>query len=392
MAPLDSEPSQNSLNSVLQPIELASGLPNEAYTSAQFADFERDQLLAKSWMSIGLGRQVPNPGDVHPVEVHGLPLVLVRGRDQRVRVFHNVCSHRGVQLVAETGSVGHMIACRYHCWTYDLTGRLRATPHIGGPECHSCDGFDKSKHGLKEVPSAVWADIVFVNLSGDAPPFESFLAPVLERWGDFDLDQLKPGSAESDFAIDVACNWKLAVENYCESYHLPWIHPGLNSYSRLEDHYNIEQAESFAGQGTLAYRPILGEGAGFPHFDGEPEGWQERGEYLALFPNTLIGLHGDHFFAVIVLPLGAEASRELFALSYIGEAATDDEHRTLREVNARQWRAVFDEDRDIVEAMQSGRRSPGFKGGAFSPVMDGPTHCFHRWNAERLLAAGYQKA
>src|SRR3546814_5420797 len=119
---------------------------------------------------------------------------------------------------------------------YALDGSLKATPFIGGPGTSTCEGFDKAGHGLKPVRSAVWADAVFVDLSGQAPAFADFIAPIAQRWADFDFTRLRHGGADSSFSIEVGCNWKLAVENYCEAYHLPWIHPALNSYSRSEEH------------------------------------------------------------------------------------------------------------------------------------------------------------
>ena len=99
----------------------------------------------------------------------------------------------------------------------------------------------------------------------------------------------------------------------------------------------------------------------------------------------LYGLHADHLFAVILLPEAVDRTTELFEIYYVGEAALGDDYRMLREANARQWGLVFEEDRGVVEGMQRGRASPGFKGGAFSPVMDTPTHCFHKWVAQKLL-------
>src|SRR3546814_10492282 len=114
---------------------------------------------------------------------------------------------------------------------YALDGSLKATPFIGGPGTSTCEGFDKAGHGLKPVRSAVWADAVFVDLSGQAPAFADFIAPIAQRWADFDFTRLRPGGADSSFSIEVGCNWKLAVETYCEAYHLPWIHPALTSRS-----------------------------------------------------------------------------------------------------------------------------------------------------------------
>ena len=75
--------------------------------------------------------------------------------------------------------------------------------------------------------------------------------------------------------IDVRCNWKLAVENYCEAYHLPWVHPALNDYSRLEDHYCFSDAQDFAGQGSLAYRLSDVAGTRLPRLEEWGlEGWR----------------------------------------------------------------------------------------------------------------------
>src|SRR3546814_12775454 len=125
---------------------------------------------------------------------------------------------------------------------------------MGGPGSRNCGGCEEAVHGLQPVRSAVWADTVLVDLPGQAPAFADFTARIAQRWADFDFTRLRHGGADSSFSIEVGCNWKLAVENYCEAYHLPWIHPALNSYSRLEDHYNIAIEGRLAGQGSPAYR------------------------------------------------------------------------------------------------------------------------------------------
>jgi choline monooxygenase len=370
---------------VRQPIQTARGLPNEAYTSPDFAHLERDRLFARTWTCVGFGRQVPNPGDVRPVKLLGLPLLLLRDLEGGIRVFHNVCSHRGTELVSEPGNVKRMIVCPYHSWCYDLKGNLTATPSIGGPGKNACEGFERSRHGLKPVRTAVWFDVVFVNLSGDAADFTDHIAPLAERWKDFDANLLRHGGADSSLSFDLACNWKLAAENYCEAYHLPWVHPGLNSYSALEDHYDIEEEDRFAGQGSLAFTPPLADdGARFPKFPDLPARWDRGAEYVALFPNLLLGIHADHFFAILLEPLAADRTLERIEIYYVGDAPLGDDYAALRAANSRSWRAVFAEDQDIVERLQRGRASPAFQGGVFSPVMDGPTHCFHKWAAAAL--------
>jgi phenylpropionate dioxygenase-like ring-hydroxylating dioxygenase large terminal subunit len=192
------------------------------------------------------------------------------------------------------------------------------------------------------------------------------------------------GGWDSWFTLDVQTNWKLAVENYCESYHLPWVHPGLNSYSRLEDHYNIEQPGLYSGQGTLVYRQLKSpeDGTLFPDFDGLSEKWDTAAEYISVFPNVLLGVHRDHAFAIVLVPHGQGRTAEHVHL-YYASPETDD---SLRQRNAEQWKLVFEEDIFVVEGMQRGRLSPGFDGGKFSPVMDSPTHLFHAWVADKVEA------
>jgi choline monooxygenase len=228
--------------------------------------------------------------------------------------------------------------------------------------------------------------MVFVNISGQAADFSTYTAPLAERWSMFDESLIRHSGPDSSTTFNVNCNWKLAVENYCEAYHLPWVHPALNSYSRLEDHYNINEWDSFAGQGSRVYRPNLTDtGEELPNFPGLPTQFRGGAEYAALFPNVLLGVHQDHFMAVRLEPVGVSRTVEHLELYYVGDQALDDAYAPIRSANLRAWKQVFAEDVGVVERMQRGRASPAFDGGVFSPVMDVPTHCFHKWAAQRLM-------
>ncbi|MEM8952465.1 MAG: SRPBCC family protein, partial [Pseudomonadota bacterium] len=260
-----------------------------------------------------------------------------------------------------------------------------------GHNAHSC--VDRSRLGLRPVRTAVWFDLIFVNLSGDAPDFEDFIRPLAERWAVFDQNELKHAGADGSFKLEVGCNWKLAVENYCESYHLPWVHPGLNSYSKLEDHDNIVEPGLHSGQGTRVYNPSLSnDGRRFPDFRSLAESpktaldvWQTRAEYVALYPNVLLGIHRDHFFAIRLEPHGPDRTTEHVEIYFAGERALGDDFADHRANLKDMWQEVFKEDVFVVEGMQRGRASPAFNGGVFSPVMDEATHAFHGWVAGRLL-------
>lgn len=369
------------LSGVLRPVAKANGLPNEHYVDDRIFMEERDAVLFKSWSGVGVTADVPEPGDAKPIEFLGMPLLLIRDKDGDIRVFQNTCRHRGMILVAEPKKIEGAIRCPYHSWCYSTKGKLVATPHVGGPGMNTHEDMPKNDLGLIEVPSHIWLGVIYVNVSGTAAPFEDVHAELLERWKEFDVP-LHHGGEDSTFTLDVQTNWKLAVENYCESYHLPWVHPGLNSYSRLEDHYNIEEYGQYSGQGTLVYRQLEGQmGERFPDFPNLSDKWDTGGEYITVYPNVLLGVQRDHAFAIILEPKAVDRTIEHIHLFY-AEPKVDE---ALRAKNATQWKTVFQEDVFVVEGMQKGRNGHGFDGGRFSPAMDVPTHCFHDWVARQLI-------
>ena len=119
----------------------------------------------------------------------------------------------------------------YHSWSYDFNGKLNVTPHIGGLGKHEVEGFDKKKSNLKEIKSNIWMDLIFININSNAKPFEDFIKPLEDRWSKFiskkDQKLIRHSADNGYFNMTVNSNWKFAIENYCESYHLPWIHPCL---------------------------------------------------------------------------------------------------------------------------------------------------------------------
>ncbi|MBF2720051.1 aromatic ring-hydroxylating dioxygenase subunit alpha [Psychrobacter sp. NG254] len=379
------------VDSVLHPITEASGMPNTAYVSEEYFNFERDNILSKTWVCVGFASDLIKNGYIKPVEFMGLPLLMMRNREGKVQVFHNVCSHRGMKLVHEEGVVQGVIRCQYHSWSYDLDGNLKGTPHVGGIGKHKDERFKCEDHGLRALRSNVWMDMVFVNISGDAAPFEAHIAPLLERWkpfwGENGVDQIHRVDMSEGLEIEVDSNWKLTVENYCEAYHLPWVHPALNTYSKLEDHYNIMFEDRFAGQGSYKYNLSDTQGTHLPKFPSWPEDKLRHAEYVALFPNVLLGIQADHVFAMMIDPISAEKTTEKLRLYFVSDESAKDIYAACRTATLESWRVVFSEDITAVEGLQKGRHSPGFGGGVFSPEMDLPTHFFQKWLATQAKAA-----
>ncbi len=376
------------IDRVLNPIHEATGMPNEAYTNPEYFNFERDHVFSNTWVCVGFASDLIKNGYVMPIDFMDLPLLMMKSRQGEVQVFHNVCSHRGMKLVHEAGEVQGMIRCPYHSWTYDLNGSLKGTPHLGGIGKHNDERFACEKHGLKAIRSAIWMDMVFINLSGEASSFDEHIAPLTQRWqeflGDDGLSLLRRANMGGHLEIEVKSNWKLTIENFCEAYHLPWVHPALNTYSKLEDHYNIMFDERFSGQGSYKYNLSDTAGTHLPKFPSWPEEKLRHAEYVALFPNVLIGIQADHAFAMMIDPISTDKTIERLRIFYISDEATKDEYAACRTATLESWRVVFGEDIGAVEGMQQGRYSPGFGGGAFSPEMDTPTHFFQIWLAKQV--------
>lgn len=372
------------LSDVLKDVSQAKGLPNAHYVDQDVFEEERRHVLFANWAGVGFGKDVPETGDAKPVDFLGMPLLLVRDEEGQVNVYQNTCRHRGMILVEEPKKIRGAIRCPYHSWCYTLKGALRTTPHVGGPGTNIHDDIKRDDLGLFRIRAHVWQDVVFVNIDGNAAPFEEAHADLLERWREFEKPIYHGGPAAS-FKLEVKTNWKLAVENYCESYHLPWVHPGLNSYSRLEDHYNIEERGRYSGQGTLVYRQLEGDqGDVFPDFEGLSDKWDTGAEYIAVYPNLLFGVHRDHTFAILLEPKDLDNTVEHIEIYY----PTEPENLTedMIEKNSALWKGVFAEDVFVVEGMQKGRQGVLFDGGKFSPAMDGPTHNFHHWVATNIEA------
>ena len=380
----------NKIEVVKNPIEKAHGLPNECYLNNDYLEFEKEKIFKNNWTMIGVASSVPNPGDAKPFNLLGIPILIVRNKENEVKVFHNVCSHRGFKLVDQECKLKNVIRCPYHSWSYDFNGKLTVTPHIGGLGKHEVEGFDKNKSNLKEIKSNIWMDLIFININSNAKLFEDFIKPLEDRWSKFiskkDQKLIRHSTDNGYFNMTVNSNWKFAIENYCESYHLPWIHPELNKVSNISDHYHIEDENlNFSGQGSNKYSQQFDGNIKFKCFPNWPTELSEKSEYVSLYPNVMLGIHIDHFYAFWLEPISNNQTKEHFELYYVGdESASSDEFKDIREKNFAFWQEVMNEDVTAIEGMQNGRNSPAYNGGNFSPVMDTPTLMFHKWVATNL--------
>jgi choline monooxygenase len=210
----------------------------------------------------------------------------------------------------------------------------------------------------------------------------------MSRWralaGDHFEEQLIADSGDyGAMELTLNSNYKLAVENYCESYHLPFVHPDLNTYSPLDAHYNLLVEPLASGQGTRVYDLARGDDQPLPLFSGWDSDRLKTAEYLSLYPNVLLGIQADHFFVILLRPEAVDQTRERLRFFYADRDALTDAFERRRQSLHDAWSLVFAEDISVVEGLQYGRASPAFDGGLFTPLMDVPTHHFHQWFLQR---------
>lgn len=378
-------------NRLKQPVSRATGLPNERYIHpAAFTD-DLNLVAGAGWACIAFGEDLPDKNYVLPIDFMGMPLVVTRDNNDDLRVFHNVCSHRGMHLAEAACQTNGMLRCPYHSWTYKMNGELRGTPHVGGYGEHEHPEFDRASHGLKEVRSAIWLNTVFINLSGDAIDFEEYIKPLTNQFNELcNADERLQFISNSDCrtTMTVKSNWKLPVENYLESYHLPSVHPELNKTSPLDVHFDLERFDNGGGQGSANYNRTEINNQTLPRLSSWSEDKQNLAVYPVLYPNTLMGLHADHLVIICIQPTAHDETVEHVRISYVGDNALDAQYKPHRDSLLEAWTTVFKEDIFAVERMQKGRFSPGYQGGVFSPAMDAPTVHFHQWVADQLVTNG----
>lgn len=366
--------------SITGPIEHALGLPNAAYTSESHLRQEQTKVLGKGWIGIAFDDDVPSPCDIFPVVAAGQPLIVLRDQQQQIRVFHNVCRHRGAKLIDEPCSNKRQIVCPYHAWTYGLDGELNVAPNFMGPDVKERVPFEKGTQDLVPVRSAVWNHVVMINLSGDAMTLNAWTENLDARWSDYDLNNTFPGS---EMTYNIEANWKLSLENFLESYHLPVVHPKLNAYSPLSDHLVLVE-NRIMGQISLNYQPD-DSGKGLPCFPDLPPDKKTRAEYLLLYPNLMLSVTPDHYRVTLVNPLSAESTHQRWRFFFVGKESTNESFSSAREGVARRVDSYTQEDISILKRLQAGRHSMGYDGGRFSPYHETTTHHFQKLVAQALV-------
>jgi choline monooxygenase len=372
------------IDALRRPLAEARALPASAYTDPAFFALERQRVFRQHWISVAFAHEIAAPGDAIPVDAAGVPLILARGRDGEVRAFHNVCRHRGAAILAAPVKGQPTLRCPYHGWAYGLDGRLRATPLWDGQRTTPRDLLPRGELGLVAVRCGVWADIVFVDLSGTAPALAELVAPVVRSWAPYRTDDLRLGYfAEGE----IAANWKLGIEGALENYHEEFVHPSLPARIDAAGRKTFTDIAEGAMFGfTWAGESALRSAAPLIPLRPEHAGATRMDTLAFLFPNTQVNHYGSVSVRVIWTPLAPDRTAIRSAFYVVPEAAEGEAHAAARAGMAEYWRNLREEDRRVIEAMQRGRRSPAAGDFRFSPFWEASLHHFQNKLLDALLA------
>jgi choline monooxygenase len=192
-------------------------IPGGRYTDPDFLALEQQYLWKKSWLYALHLDELPKPGSFRMWRKTGSPIIIVRGKDEKIRAFYNTCRHRGAPLLEQECGETKGFFCRYHGWTYDLTGRLTALR-----ERRDFPGLDLSQMGLSEVRCERFGNWIFLNEDPNAEPLVESLGPIPGHWENLALDSTRHIASSS---FEIGCNVKILLDAFFETYHLKSIHP-----------------------------------------------------------------------------------------------------------------------------------------------------------------------
>ena len=328
--------------------EAIRSLAARYYTDPQVFKLETEGLLARTWQFGCHGSELAKIGDYATFEIAGESLFAIRGRDENIRVFYNVCQHRAHQLVSGTGTT-RVIVCPYHAWTYELTGELRA-----GPNINNVEGFDKSGICLTEVRAEEFLGFIFVNLDPESAPMEDWFPNArteLEEWVPNWVD-LKPLEWVE---IPEKCNWKVSVENYSECYHCSLNHPTFANGVVKPETYDIQPQGKCLRHTTecqsledMSYNVH----SGFPH-QYEYSSWFLWPMFsFQVYPGNVLNTY--HWRAV-------DADHVVVWRGWYSVGGIEDEK--VRSLAVQDRETTVEEDIHLVESVQRGLKSRGYKPG-----------------------------
>ena len=340
-------------------------LPAWVYSHPEMTRLEIERVLLPSWQIVAHVSALKKSGDFATLDLGPESVFVIRDREGTIRGFHNVCRHRGARLVDGQGTCPTSVTCPYHGWSYRHDGSL-----MGMPVRESFPDLDRSQNGLRPIKVDVAFGFVFVAIKGNPPP-------VRDVWGDLadeltpyrfaDMEPLSPISVEH-WNVD----WKIVMDNYLESYHVPIGHPGLNRMFTPD--YDDQRGVPGVARGAgwfreqpsprwmeRTYQKIIG---GLTQHLPEPN--RRCWRFYSMLPNLGIDVMPDQMDFFQILPNGP--GKSIIRGAVYGLPDTRREMRIARFLSDRINRQTNREDTWLCERVQRGLQSSSYEPGRLSTL------------------------
>jgi phenylpropionate dioxygenase-like ring-hydroxylating dioxygenase large terminal subunit len=354
--------------------EAPRALPSWTYRNAELNEIEYELVFRPSWQFVCHVNQVENVGDFVTFDMLRDSILVVRGKDNELRAFMNVCRHRGAKLLDGAGHCKARMTCPYHGWSYNLRGEL-----AGMPSEKTFPGADKKQLGLKAIELEVIVGLIFVRVVPGGPSLKEMWADCIHLLEPYKLEEMVP--LEEPWIDQWACNWKVGVDNNLENYHIPVGHPG---YDRM---LNNDIDDGFLNRfGVAGSRSVLRDKLSSNWSERRyqqmapgvnetlPEDVRTSWSFFTMPPNIGIDVYGDSMDVFQFLPLTAASCTVRYPIFVRPD--TSREMKVLRYLNARINRQVSAEDKTLSERVQIGLNSHGFEFGPLSSI-ESCIHDFH---------------
>ena len=347
----------HSLQPMLDPLDGMS-LPGWLYFEPEFLEAEKNTFLRAAPQVVCHVNDIPAPGDWRTLEYLGESVLVIRGDDQKVRAFSNVCRHRGSRIVDGDGGCAKVLTCPYHAWSYSRDGRL-----VGVPHRNEYPGLKTDELGLFPIALEQWHGFLFVTLEPGAPSVAEMMAPY-----ENEVTPYRFGDLQAIGRVTLrrrALNWKTIADNYSDGLHIPVGHPGLTRLFgrgyRIETNSHVDKMEGdlvekeSENPSERAYQRYL------PPVDHLPTTHQRKWLYYKLFPNVAFDIYPDQVDFMQFLPISAKET----VIREISYAIPDDRREMVaaRHLNWRINRRVNAEDTELITRVQLGMQSPRYVAG-----------------------------